>query len=275
MDTVLAAFVAIFIILFAGFSLATTMLSTQNELRIASQSLQSRLDTRARTMLDPVGGQITNEGSVVELVFRNTGTIKLADLEQWDIIIEYTDDADGYHVNWVPYVGGIPINNEWALSGIYLNTAQSLPESYERGIINSGEELKLTMRLTPPVGHGKTVAATISTPNGISATLQVTRNILPTLAVNTGITVPSGRQAMIDCTQLAATELDNTPDELVYTLVTQPMRGTLSLGATFTQADINAGLLIYTRTGEGADLFTFTLSDGTDSLGTTTFIVNP
>jgi len=275
MDTVLAAFVAIFIILFAGFSLATTMLSAQNELRTASQSLQARLDTRARTMLDPVGGQITNEGSVAELVFRNTGTVKLADLEQWDIIIEYTDEADGYHVNWLPYASNVPINNEWAVSGIYLNAAQSLPETYERGIINSGEELKLTVRLMPSVGRGKTVAATISTPNGVSATLQVTRNMLPTLAVNTGITVPSGAQAKIDSTHLAVTDPDNTPDELIYTLVTPPTYGTLSLGTTFTQADINAGLLIYTRTGEGADMFIFTLSDGEASLGPATFIVNP
>ena len=68
------------------------------------------------------------------------------------------------------------------------------------------------------------------------------------------------------------TDADNTNAQLTFTVGTPPIFGTLNrsgaaltTGETFTQADIDDGLVTYTQNGTAisADSFTFTVSDGT------------
>jgi VCBS repeat-containing protein len=71
---------------------------------------------------------------------------------------------------------------------------------------------------------------------------------------------------------LQVTDVDNTPAQLVYTLVAapNPTFGQLQLngvglitGQTFTQADIDAGRVTYRSTGGGSsDTFQVSISDG-------------
>jgi hypothetical protein len=93
----------------------------------------------------------------------------------------------------------------------------------------------------------------------------------PVITLNTGTTTPPGGASAIDATRLAATDVDNTSAQLVYTVSALPTSGTLLLSGvpvaasgTFTQADVDSGLLIYQDTSGGAasDSFTFTISDG-------------
>ncbi len=93
----------------------------------------------------------------------------------------------------------------------------------------------------------------------------------PTLTTNAGLTVTSGGSASITDTLLESTDLDNLPTDLVYTVIALPNLGTLSLGTTFTQQDIDDGLLAYTNAGSGPDSFQFTVSDGKATIGTYTF----
>ena len=69
----------------------------------------------------------------------------------------------------------------------------------------------------------------------------------------------------------STTDVDNTSDQLVYTLDTAPANGTLynngvalSAGGSFTQADIDAGLITYDHDGSqtSSDAFAFTVDDG-------------
>src|SRR5450432_1975892 len=263
METVLAAFIAIFITMFAAFSLTATVLSTQDTFRVNLQAMQSRLDARSRTELLPGNARIINLGTVLELVYRNQGATKLVDFDHFDLIIQYLDNAipADYHIGWMPYTIGVPLNNEWSVSGIYANAAQSLPEAFDPGILNPGEELKVAVKLSPPVGEGKTVQVLLETDNGVSASTQLTRNGPPVLVTNSGLSVANGTPGTIDGTKLAVTDGDYTPDQLVYTITTPPSAGILSLGPTFTQADILNGLLTYTRTGAASDSFAFTIAD--------------
>ncbi|WP_254509452.1 beta strand repeat-containing protein [Anatilimnocola floriformis] len=106
-------------------------------------------------------------------------------------------------------------------------------------------------------------------------------NDAPTLTTNAGLTVAEGAAATtITNTQLLVSDVDNTPLQLTYTLGTAPTFGTLSLSGvplaaagTFTQADINSGLVKYAHNGSEttADSFTFTVSDGTATIPSTTF----
>ncbi|MEZ6087267.1 MAG: cadherin-like domain-containing protein [Pirellulaceae bacterium] len=97
------------------------------------------------------------------------------------------------------------------------------------------------------------------------------------LAVNTGTTVAEGSSGnTITTAMLETTDVDNTDSERVYTVTSVPANGTLrlsgsvrGLGSTFTQADIDAGLVTYDHNGTqtSSDSFDFTVDDG---LGTTT-----
>lgn len=96
----------------------------------------------------------------------------------------------------------------------------------------------------------------------------------PTLTLNMIVSTTTGGTAAIYNTYLKAEDIDDTASELTYTVVAAPIQGQLSLGTTFTQADIDAGLLTYTHTGFGSDHFNFTISDGETIIGPFVFMIS-
>ncbi|MBK8020053.1 MAG: hypothetical protein IPK19_01195 [Chloroflexi bacterium] len=105
-------------------------------------------------------------------------------------------------------------------------------------------------------------------------TTLVTINVPPVLEANSGMTIPSGAAATITNTLLRVADADDLPERLIYTMVQFPSNGALSLGSTFSQADIDGNRLTYTHAGGGADLFRFVVSDGYDVIGTYTFVID-
>ncbi len=94
----------------------------------------------------------------------------------------------------------------------------------------------------------------------------------PELENNVPLLVDYNATRAINQNVLKATDADNaTPQTLTYTLLDAPQQGDLTLGSTFTQTQINAGALCYTRTGAANDEFTFTVSDGQETIGPFTF----
>ncbi len=96
----------------------------------------------------------------------------------------------------------------------------------------------------------------------------------PDLATNTGLTVPSGGSATITSADLESTDPDTADQSIVYVVTEIPTKGELRIngeivgvGARFTQADIDNGLLDYNSTsavtdGE-TDTFKFEVRDST------------
>ena len=118
--------------------------------------------------------------------------------------------------------------------------------------------------------------------SGESATQTVAITVNPVndeqiLATNTGASVAEGSTGNVVTTaMLATTDVDNSSDQLVYTVDSAPANGTLydngvalTVGGSFTQADIDAGLITYDHDGSqtSSDAFAFTVDDGA---GTTT-----
>lgn len=92
----------------------------------------------------------------------------------------------------------------------------------------------------------------------------------PTLVANTGLTLIEGTSTGISSAQLAASAVGNTPAQLIFNVVVPPAHGQLEVTkapgvaiTTFTQADIDAGLVLYRHNGseEPSDAFQFTISD--------------
>ncbi|HUI26666.1 MAG TPA: NF038122 family metalloprotease, partial [Candidatus Kryptonia bacterium] len=89
----------------------------------------------------------------------------------------------------------------------------------------------------------------------------------PTLVVNNSLTVGIGKSVTITSSSLAFTDVDNPDTQLTYTIVTGPADGTLLKSgvatSSFTQADIDNGLMSYSENGTAvsSDSFIFTVSD--------------
>ncbi|MEQ1902744.1 MAG: DUF4347 domain-containing protein, partial [Pirellulaceae bacterium] len=125
-------------------------------------------------------------------------------------------------------------------------------------------------------GSGGALPATGSTTVSITSV-----NDEQVLATNAGRTVNENSTGnAISNTQLLTTDVDNTTSQLVYTITTATSNGTLrrsgialSVSSTFTQADINAGLITYDHNGSetSSDSFSVSVDDGTGSASTGTF----
>ncbi|MCI0430981.1 MAG: FG-GAP-like repeat-containing protein, partial [Rhodospirillales bacterium] len=85
------------------------------------------------------------------------------------------------------------------------------------------------------------------------------------------LSLEAGESLAIDTAFLNAIDPEQSPAALVYTILTAPTLGTLrlgtailSIGETFTQADVDSGRISYNQTGavEGSDSFRLSLSDG-------------
>jgi hypothetical protein len=101
----------------------------------------------------------------------------------------------------------------------------------------------------------------------------------PVVSTNTGSTVARGATDTITISELNTTDTNSSPDQLVYIVTTTPVNGTLRLSgsptSTFTQANINAGLVTYVHNGTQTpnDSFVFGVSDGTTTLPGNTFAI--
>ena len=93
----------------------------------------------------------------------------------------------------------------------------------------------------------------------------------PQIILNGPLKLDPGQKKSILQDLLLTTDTDDGPANLLYTLVTIPSQGNLEIngnqltyGSTFTQKDINDGLLSYTHNGSSNyyDGFSYTVSDG-------------
>ncbi|MEQ1848609.1 MAG: cadherin-like domain-containing protein, partial [Nitrospira sp.] len=158
-------------------------------------------------------------------------------------------------------------------------------------VVNNGDG---TFSYTPGVNFTGIDMFTYTVSDGLlsdTATVTITvtpaGNSVPSLAANTGSTVTQGLTDVITASELHVVDLDNTSGQLIYMVTTAPLNGHLELTTTpgvaittFTQADIEAGRLVFVHNGAAttSDNFTFIVSDGAGgTIGASifTFTVSP
>lgn len=134
-----------------------------------------------------------------------------------------------------------------------------------------------------------------SAPGGARSAVAVTRDIavvmgnaLPVIQANVELSVTRSSTTVITNANLRVSDEESAAGALVFTVVDFPSEGELLLGSgaaavplspggteTFTQADIDGGLLAYRHQGSSlpGDVFTFIVSDGVNQLPLTTFSI--
>lgn len=164
METLLITLIVMSIVLFGIPLIVQSYLRAQDAL-VESWAERQRIDEeRGRTNLLIVEAQAND--SSVELVVRNAGSVKLADYQDWDVILHY-HTASNYLIRWVPYEQLAVGQERWEIVGIYLDASQSIAEEYEPGILNPGEELVLRGYFGSLVQGGSTGLAAVIAPNGV------------------------------------------------------------------------------------------------------------
>lgn len=97
------------------------------------------------------------------------------------------------------------------------------------------------------------------------------------------VSLPPAGQTVIQNTNLVYNDNDTDTDDIIYTITTDVLYGTLyndgvalALGDTFTQADLDAGDIDYTHDGGATpnDSFSFSVSDGNTTLSGNNYAIN-
>jgi len=171
MDTAITALVVITLLLLVGLTISEQYFLAQDIVSEAWRGMEARMEEQARTDLSPVGATTISGGSIVEVTLRNDGDTRLADFNQWDVILQYRGFDGGYYATWYPFGAG---QSQWSVYNIFLD-APDAPEVFEPGILNPGEEIVIWVSVSPAVGEGTTNMVTVATPNGISASTVFTR----------------------------------------------------------------------------------------------------
>ncbi len=168
METVVTAVIVLMLLILVVFGISQNLLASQAVISDSSREMQERLNERARTGLTPSGATVAPLGDSVSVTLRNSGSTKLADFHQWDVILQYTGADDSSQVKWYAY------STQWTAQ-IYQSISPNVAEVIQPGILDPGEYLTVQVTVAPTIKVGSTNLVTIAAPNGIAATTVFTR----------------------------------------------------------------------------------------------------
>ena len=168
METIIVSIICIALIVFGGMTMSQGFMTSVDASTTGLEEIGARDETIMRTELTPVSTYLeTPVGpDPLEITLENTGQTRIADFDKWDIIVQYYDDSDAYHVEWLPYIQGTLDTYEWEVVSIEIN---GQPEIFEQGVLNPEEQITLRTLLEPSVGAGTTNMVVVSTPSGVTA----------------------------------------------------------------------------------------------------------
>jgi hypothetical protein len=181
MESAISAIIIFTLGLFAALTISHTYLDTQNSLWNSQQTRDQVTMERDHTGIEIIGTEMQAAGSIVRVKVRNSGQVKLADFDRWDVVVQYYSppliegDPNIYKVEWLPYTAAAPGNMQWTVSGIYVDADSMTPEAFEPGILNPDEEMVIQAKLSPTVAMTTTNLIMVDTQNGISASAHFVR----------------------------------------------------------------------------------------------------
>ncbi len=161
METSIATLIILTVVLFGVLTMTQVYLSAQDTILESWREMEERLGERARTNISL--GATSATTITVTTILTNDGDTKLADFDQWDVILQYNGADSEEHVEWCQYASGTGCR--W-----YKGTISG---DFEPGILNPGEEVQITIIATKEITP--TGRAIIATPNGIIASDDFTR----------------------------------------------------------------------------------------------------
>lgn len=155
MENALVSLILIAVAIVGILTIFQIQLSSQDTIIQDWQKMNERMEEQQRTQITAISASVENMGATVAVTLENDGSIKVADYEKWDVILQYNNGAQ---VSWYPYGNG---QNEWT---------KMIVDVMETEIFNPGEEMTIHISVWPFVENGSNNMVTIACPNGSTAT---------------------------------------------------------------------------------------------------------
>ncbi len=169
METTIISLVSTAMVIIATLTMVITSFNAANNIGDSWRKIEQQASEIRRTEITAELSTVYTGGNIVVNVV-NAGQIDFSQVSKWDVIAE-RQSGGSYHIE---YIDGLPGSNQWTMSGIYLSD-NSTSEIFDPGILNPGEIMKIAINLDPAMGVGETSRLSVTTPNGVTAQLLVTR----------------------------------------------------------------------------------------------------
>lgn len=155
------------VMLVAVATLSQGTFSSMATLADSWREMEVRTGEISRTALAVVS--TTNTPPTATVTLSNSGQTSLRDFAAWDVAMDYYETDGTYHQVWLQYLATHPPgNNQWALEGIYSDAGTSAAEVFQPGILDPGEEMVITIQLSPAARTTGLNLVVVGTPNGVS-----------------------------------------------------------------------------------------------------------
>jgi hypothetical protein len=173
METAIVTIICLALVIFGGMAMSNGFITSLDTGTAGLEEINSRNDTLMRTELSPVSANtsVVSGPDPLDIILDNSGQIKMADFEKWDVIVQYLGEDGQYYVEWLPYVEGTTNKFEWDVGLITMN---GQTEVFEPGVLNPGEQVTLRAWLDPSLKSTATGMVTVSTPGGITCSTYFT-----------------------------------------------------------------------------------------------------
>ena len=162
MEHAIPALVIAAVIVVAGVVLADATRGSLETVDESWRDIEAISEERLGTELTVVSTDVTDGGATVTVVLKNEGRTSIAEPSHVDLIINYDGTDLQRYVVWLPYTDSNPPgDNEWtvdSISGDYRNP----------GILDTGEEMTIRVRLNPPTQDGPDRWLVLSTDTGVA-----------------------------------------------------------------------------------------------------------
>lgn len=286
METVLAAFVVVFVIVFAALSLSAAVITSQEALSAAQSEADARLAEQGRTALQVVGARTVANRTLIELTLRNSGSTRLAEFDRWDVIVRSTGEVGSAPL--ITYLYPAPAlapgaayedardalsGATWA-AGLFADAQAEMDELAQPDILNAGEEIIVWARAPHVIAPGSAIEVALATEYGAGIFTSFRANIPPVLVAHGLVVGRAQTQVTLGREHWQAMDQDDPAEALVYEVSDESVRPGALSAATFSQADLDAGAVVYTRAPDtDSETIAFSLSDGKDTLDGLAFTV--
>jgi hypothetical protein len=171
MSNAIVALVVIALMLTAALTWSQTAYTSFDSVSQALKQSTQTTQEVSRTDIKVVDAQ--PQGGVVEVSVLNEGEVHLAQFAKWDVLVQYYDASNGYHISDLAYTeNSSPGDGQWSIVGIYTDESMGQKEIFEPGILDPGEVMLMRLKLTPQPAAGTTNFITVSSANGVATSAQ-------------------------------------------------------------------------------------------------------
>jgi hypothetical protein len=155
-------------LMLAGVSiLAQGSFTAVSDLSESWKDMEGRSSALSRTDISAL--TVSYATPTLDVTLVNTGGEALRDFGKWDVVAQYYETDGTYQTTYLTFTTATTTgDNEWRMEGIYLDASANTAEAHQPQILDPGEELVISLSMTPTADTSANNVIVIGTPNGVT-----------------------------------------------------------------------------------------------------------